>query len=619
MANGINLINTEVLDYSHTLNLAGTYQFGRIVNLSLTAFILPEGTKALDKEKFSSIDAEEKKHIQEILDNGWADEITLGGENNKETIQNVKILSYAFPTDVSNDKITSLRVNMTLQYVENFDNTNFLSNTDSDIYSQESLSAFKTSFVEFLQSFSENYSFSLSDANEFSFQQNINFELIQTQSTSEDLVQKAKNLVNNIFFNQPPKLGYLDSRYDNFMQAIKARGRFSESYDSITNSYSFSRSVNTKSSAYKENQKSEKWSSDSNHSIQRDQNGIISITETGTVQGRIGLNKDSESVEDLYSNAYAGFLIVKDESYNRCQDLMEKLIKDSPDWLEGSEAWNLSDDLKTKPLSIGRSLNRTAGTIGYTIVYTNNPNMEEEGIFNYSLSSTKDEQGYVQVTESGSIQPYDENKNSNFNPKVLYDRFTSGDDVLSRVRELHNSIKDPDAVILQNPTNLISSNVSFPAYGISLTYNFVYSDDKSLRNETYIRKLKKSDSFNAPTKMTANVVAPNIKETNYDSNQTSLGKKSINFECVFKRNPNSNLINKAHTDYLKTSSASILNSIKSEVQKSSFVKGKQNVENQLSFFLDSLSYNFNSSYNFSSSAEISFVDRRGVTAETLEY
>ena len=83
--------------------------------------------------------------------------------------------------------------------------------------------------------------------------------------------------------------------------------------------------------------------------------------------------------------------------------------------------------------------------------------------------------------------------------------------------------------------------------------------------------------------------------------------------------PNSNLINKAHTDYLKTSSASILNSIKSEVQKSSFVKGKQNVENQLSFFLNSLSYNFNSSHNFSSSAEISFVDRRGVTAETLEY
>ncbi|HBY68125.1 MAG TPA: hypothetical protein DEG69_10415 [Flavobacteriaceae bacterium] len=117
MANGINLINTEVLDYSHTLNLAGTYQFGRIVNLSLTAFILPEGSKALDKEKFSSIDAEEKKHVQEILDNGWADEITLGGENNKETIQNVKILSYAFPTDVGNDKITSLRVNMTLQYV----------------------------------------------------------------------------------------------------------------------------------------------------------------------------------------------------------------------------------------------------------------------------------------------------------------------------------------------------------------------------------------------------------------------------------------------------------------------------------------------------------------------
>ena len=152
-----------------------------------------------------------------------------------------------------------------------------------------------------------------------------------------------------------------------------------------------------------------------------------------------------------------------------------------------------------------------------------------------------------------------------------------------------------------------------------ISYNFVYSDDKSLKNETYVRKLKKTDSYNAPTKITSNVTAPNIKETNYDSNQTSLGKKSLNFDCVFKRNPNSNLINKAHTDYLKTSSASVFSSIKTEIEKSAFVNGKQNVSNQLSFFLESMGYNFDSQYNFNSSAEMAFVDRRGVAAEILEY
>ena len=39
------------------------------------------------------------------------------------------------------------------------------------------------------------------------------------------------------------------------------------------------------------------------------------------------------------------------------------------------------------------------------------------------VTSTKDEKGYVQVTESGTIKPYDENKNSNFNPNqmVIYE------------------------------------------------------------------------------------------------------------------------------------------------------------------------------------------------------
>jgi len=613
MASTINLTNTEVLDYSHNLNMVGMYQFGRTINLNLTAFIRPTDGST-EATKFSSINTQQNSHIQEILDNGFAETITLGSGPKAEIINNVKILSYSFSTDVQNNKIDLLRVNMTLEYNETFDNKSSLTAADADIYTN--LQAFD--YVQYFQSFSENYNFSLSESAEFSFQQSINFELKQNAPSSVDLPQQAKNLVNSVFLSNPPKLGYLDNRYDNFIQAIKARGRFSESYDSITNTYSFSRSVNTKSGAHKTEQKSEKWSADLNYAIQRDASGIISITENAVIQGRIGIDS-GETVEDLYSNAYSGFTTLESGSYNRCQSLMKTMIKDKPDWIEGSEAWNLSDDLKNKFVSFGKSLNRTAGTISYNIVYTNNPRMHEEAIFDHTLSASKDQEGFIQITESGNISAYDENKNSNFNAKTLYDRFTSSSDVLSRVKVLHESLKDDDAVTLENPRNLISSSVSFPAYGLNISYTFVYSDDKSLKNETYVRKLRKTDSFNAPVKITSNVIAPNNKETNYDSNQTSLGKKSLSFECVFKRNPNSNLINKAHTDYLKTSSSSVFNSIKTEIEKSAFVNGKQNVNGQLSFFLESMGYNFDSQYQFNSSAEISFVDRRGVAAEILEY
>ena len=613
MASTIDLTNIEVLDYSHTLNMVGMYQFGRTINLNLTAFIRPTDGQS-EATKFSSIDTQQNSHIQEILDNGFAESITLGSGDKSETINNVKILSYSFSTDTQNNKIDLLRVNMTLEYNETFDNKSSLTAADADIYTN--LQAFD--YVQYFESFSENYNFSLSESGEFSFQQNINFVLEQTSHTPADLVQQAKNLVRDVFLSNPPKLGYLDNRYDNFIQAIKARGRFSESYDSITNNYSFSRSVSTRSGAHKSNQKSEKWSAGLDYAIQRDGNGIINITENATIQGRIGL-ENSETTEDLYSNAYSGFTTLESGSYDRCQALMDSMIKDKPDWIEGSEAWNLSDDLKKKFVSFGKNLNRVAGVITYNIVYTNNPRMHEEAIFDHTLSASRDQEGYIQITESGNIMPYDENKNSDFNAKVLYDRFTSSADVLSRVNVLHNSLKDSDAVTLEYPKNLISSSVSFPAYGLNISYSFVYSDDKSLKNETYVRKLKKTDSYNAPTKITSNVIAPNNKETNYDSNQTSLGKKSLSFECVFKRNPNSNLINKAHTDYLKTSSASVFSSIKTEIEKSAFINAKQNVSNQLSFFLESMGYNFDSQYSFNSSAEMAFVDRRGVAAEILEY
>ena len=616
MASTLNLTNVEVLDYSHELAYIGQFQYGRAVNLTLTAFMLPTDTSS-ESAKFSSISSTEDAHIQEILDNGFADSITLGQGQNQETINNVKVFSYSFPTDNKNNKINLHRVSMVLQYTETFNNKQSLVDADSEVY--QNLQAL--SHLDFIQSLTENFTFSLSETGQFSFQQNVNLEMTRkTSGDPVDLSQQAKNLIKDVFLSDPPKLGYLDSRYDGFMQTIKTRGNFSESYDSIRNIYAFSRSVQTMSGAYKDEQKSAHWSADLNYAIQRNQNGIITITENANIKGRTNLG-ENDGPEDLYSNAYSGFESLKSGSYDRCQALMSSMIKDKPDWIEGSESWNLSDDLKKKFVSFGKNLNRVAGNITYAISFTNNPRMDEEAIFDYSLNSSKDENGYVRITESGTITPYDKNKNLDFDLSVksLYDKFTSPTDVISRMRPLHDSLKDEDAVDLQYPRNLVSSGVNFPAYGLTINYNFAYSDDKSLRDDTYLRKLTKKESYVSPAKIRGSIIAPNIKQTNYDSNQTRLGRKAISFECVLKRNPNSNLINKAHTDYLKTSSRNVFNSIKSEVEKSAFVSAKQNVSNQLSFFLEQISYNFNSDYNLSSSSEMSFIDRRGFAAEALEY
>ena len=202
----------------------------------------------------------------------------------------------------------------------------------------------------------------------------------------------------------------------------------------------------------------------------------------------------------------------------------------------------------------------------------------------------------------------------------MYDKFSSSSDVISRMQPLFDSVKINSSVAsLVFPKNLTSSSVSFAAYGNSVSYSFTYSDDPALRDETYIRRLEKSSSYEMPVAIRSNLIAPNIKETNYDADQSTIGTKSVSFDCVLKRNPNSNKINSAHTNYLKTASDSIFTSLQSDIQQNAFVKSPQVGKNDLNWYLENLSYNFSSEYDFAYDAEMKFIDKKGVQPTALKY
>ena len=122
-----------------------------------------------------------------------------------------------------------------------------------------------------------------------------------------------------------------------------------------------------------------------------------------------------------------------------------------------------------------------------------------------------------------------------------------------------------------------------------------------------------------PVIIKSSVVAPNLKQTNYDANQTSEGSKSVSLNCIFKRNPESNEINKDHADYLKTASDAIFTQLKGEIQKAAYISSPQVGKNDLSWYLADLQYSFGSDYNLTFSAGMNFVDKKGVTAEALGY
>ena len=173
---------------------------------------------------------------------------------------------------------------------------------------------------------------------------------------------------------------------------------------------------------------------------------------------------------------------------------------------------------------------------------------DEEAIFDYTISASKDDNKITRITENGTIKPYDVNKNKDFDPKPLFDRLTAPADVIKRMTPLWNSLKDnkvaevvgggfvltEDTYELEHPRNLVSSNISFPAYGININYTFVYSDDKTLRDETYLRKITKDENYQLPVRHRESVIAPNVKQTNYDADQKKEGSKSVSFDSIFK-------------------------------------------------------------------------------------
>ena len=618
----INLTNAEVLGFTQAADYidGGIYQYGRTVSLSITAFIYPG--KNTEPVNFGKIDQQERSTLDSILSSGFVDSISIGGQ----IIENVKILSYEFPTSSGSldNHINLLRVNMSLEFYETFDHTKDLKETDAEIYKDSSL-FLKEDYAKYFSSFKEDFTFSINDNYEHSFTQNINFSLRPNSVVKVDLVAKGKELALDAFNltgNAMAKVGYIDARYAGFIRIVKGSGLFSESYDSITNTYSITRSITSKNGAYKSDQKNAKWSASFTHGIQVGEGGSVSITESGVIQGRSveNIKETKDKGQDTYENAYQGLAAMKADSFARCKATFNTFIKSPPTWVPGRQEWNQAKDLKDKLVSFGRNVNRTGGQISYTITFTNNPRMHADAIFEYTVQASRQNNNITSVTESGTIKPYEESKSSLYDPKLLYDKLTSPIDVIARVEPLLNSVKVPSSTSkLTHPKSLISSSLSFPAYGTEVSYSFVYSDDPTLRNETYLRKVEKTNDYKAPVAIRSSVVAPNVKETNYDSDQSTEGAKNVSMNCVFKRNPNSNLINKAHADYLRGASKSVFESLKMETQTSAFVTSEQGGKDELSWYLNGLSYSFGSDYQMSYSADMAFIDRKGVPAETLEY
>ena len=281
----IDLTDAETLAFSQAANYVngGIYQFGRTVSLSITAFIKPPN--GIDSARFQNITDKEKQRLLEIKESGFVDNISINGH----IVNNVKILSFAFPTSEATitDHIQLLRVNMDLEFYETFDNIQTLTSADSDIY--KNITFLEEQYAKYFSSFGETFDVSTTDSNTFTFSHSINFSLRKDSPTSIDFKDKVKEIAIKAFdftAASHAKIGFLDGRYSDFVRKVNGHGTFNESHNALTNTYTLSRTVNLQSGSYRTDQVDESWSSGFNHAITVDDSGSITITENGVVEGR---------------------------------------------------------------------------------------------------------------------------------------------------------------------------------------------------------------------------------------------------------------------------------------------------------------------------------------------
>jgi hypothetical protein len=224
-----------------------------------------------------------------------------------------------------------------------------------------------------LEEFSEDFNIDR-NGESFSYTHNINIKYASGDGVIITPIQRAKGLATEIFKTVEPPFELLDSFPGNSFFTGAVNEKFSESYDLINNSVSFSRVFVTNPLGY------EKYSVKHSQNFTKNSNGQISVSEEGSIK------VNSFSLENDLSEAIK---IELSGSYDRCSEIYL--------------AYGNSLILPSGATSTSQNIDNFLGEANYSINYSDfDSNDDENYIFNivHSIDRVGD---IINISEEGSI------------------------------------------------------------------------------------------------------------------------------------------------------------------------------------------------------------------------
>ena len=449
------------------------------------------------------------------------------------TFTNCKIVSANFPTGPDFAQNAISRGSITLTIEETHPTSQALYSGDANY--QSLMTLLETNAV-YIKEISEEISYSSGLNGQFTLNHSVSVNpdpaAIASGTIASDL---GLSIAGSILSSYLPGAGANNnSSLHSALASAGVEGNLSASINQITGEASYARTIDLLST-YDATTTSQR-----NHSLSLDAEGVITVTESGKVPAlEMGVGSTN------YAAAVAALPAILAAAQGRCTSVfgnyVGKLDSSAPTGANALNGW---------ATEITQNFNEISQEVSYSISYSNDPTHFSGMTIDRTTDINKDANGITKISEKTSFIQHG-TKCTSGDPLALYTSDNAG--AFARIIAVYNSFNAGGTLDggVAFTFKLASRDLDYSPNGKNLSYGISYTSDKSISasgsaaEAAGITRFSSNVSDKLPERMTQEYPIAPIGMLVHDSNQTSLGSRTVSLSANLDRSSSYDLANPA--------------------------------------------------------------------------
>lgn len=377
---------------------------------------------------------------------------------------------------------------------------------------------------EFLEDFSEEFSFNVSEDGGYDYDHSVGvtyMEGTRANNSTIDPISAAKTLAQNVFSQTLSNFnGIIDGHFGGY--SILGKKIFTESYDKETKQCSFSKkfTVHQKNGAT--------YSARITNSFDLSEAGVATIVENGSIRGRS---------DDLLSSALDGMSAEIQNSFLRCQNIYNTY----------KNYFYVGSSLKNVIINFTKSINNNSKDVEYSVTYTDDKSLNVLGYTEERTIKLNKEATKTSVDESSTRTFFGE-KSSSFLASIL--PLSLANSSLARCLSFYSQSGGSGSL------KKIKSSLAIPKFGKSYNYSFSFVDSDSIfPSVIFVEKEIVVEDGHDGQNFEVFPIPNKRREILHLSNQQKLSSRTVSATAKLTRRQNSNFEN--YVDFVSQISTAV--------------------------------------------------------------